>query len=126
MSLLLDTQVLLWCLSDPKRLAPKARRRIESSGQIVLVSVVSAWEIEIKRALGKLEAPTDLEVQLAEKRFTELALRLPHVAELSSLPNLHRDPFDRMLIAQARVEQLTLVTADEQIQSYPVKSLSAR
>ncbi len=126
MSLLLDTQVLLWCLSDPKRLAPKARRRIESAGQVVLVSVVSAWEIEIKRARGKLEAPNDLDLQLAEKRFSELALRLPHVAELSSLPNLHRDPFDRMLIAQARVEQLTLVTADEHIRSYPVKSLAAR
>lgn len=58
--------------------------------------------------------------------MTELALRLPHVAELSSLPNLHRDAFDRLLSAQARVEQLTLVTADEHLQSYPVKSLSAR
>jgi len=68
----------------------------------------------------------DLGVRLAEERLTELALRLPHVAELSSLPNLHRDAFDRLLSAQARVEQLTLVTADEHLQSYPVKSLSAR
>jgi PIN domain nuclease of toxin-antitoxin system len=126
MSLLLDTQVLLWCLSDPKRLAVKVRRRIEGSGQVVFVSVVAAWEIEIKRALGKLEAPTDLDRELAEKRFTELPLRLAHVAELGSLPNLHRDPFDRMLVAQARVELLTLVTADDQIRAYPVKSLAAR
>jgi PIN domain nuclease of toxin-antitoxin system len=90
------------------------------------VSVVSAWEIEIKRALGKLVAPKDLDEQMTEKRFTELTLRLSHVAELGLLPNLHRDPFDRMLIAQARAEQLTLVTVDEQVRSYPVKTLLAR
>lgn len=126
MSLLLDTQVLLWCLADPGRLASKARRRIEGSGQVVFVSAISAWEIEIKRALGKLQAPNDLEEQLSERRFTELPVRLAHVAELRSLPNLHRDPFDRMLVAQARVEQLTLVTADEQLKGYPVKLLTAR
>jgi len=126
MSLLLDTQVLLWCLSEPRRLAPKARRRIESSGQVVFVSAVSAWEMEIKRALGKLEAPSDLGAQLGQLGFTELPIRLAHVTELGSLPSLHRDPFDRMLVAQARVEQLTLVTADEQLLGYPVKLLAAR
>jgi PIN domain nuclease of toxin-antitoxin system len=126
MSLLLDTQVLIWCLADPSRLAAKVRRRIEESGALIFVSVVSAWEIEIKRALGKLVAPKDLDEQMTEKRFTELTLRLSHVAELGLLPNLHRDPFDRMLIAQARAEQLTLVTVDEQVRSYPVKTLLAR
>ena len=125
MSLLLDTQVLLWCLGAPDRLASKARRRIESAREVVFVSVVSAWEIEIKRALGKLEAPSDLVQQLAEKRFTELALRLSHVTRLGALPTLHRDPFDRMLVAQAQADELTLVTADEQVLEYPVKTLAA-
>jgi PIN domain nuclease of toxin-antitoxin system len=124
-SLLLDTQVLLWCLGDPERLSKKARRRIESANEVVFVSVVSAWEIEIKRALGKLRVPEDLSQQLTEKRFTELALRMQHVGQLGLLPALHRDPFDRMLVAQAKEEDLTLVTADEIVRAYPVKSLAA-
>jgi PIN domain nuclease of toxin-antitoxin system len=125
MSLLLDTQVLLWYLGHSERIGQRARRRIDQASAVVFVSVVSVWEIEIKRALGKLRAPNDLEQSLAEKRFSELSLRLTHVAELASLPSLHRDPFDRMLVAQARAEQLTLVTADEQIRRYDVKTLTA-
>ena len=125
MSLLLDTQVLLWCLADPDKLSRRVRRRIESATERVLVSAVSAWEIEVKRALGKLEAPDDLDRQLADKRFTELELRVAHVQELWTLPDLHTDPFDRMLIAQASAEGLTLVTADEKVRAYPIKTLSA-
>lgn len=125
MSLLLDTQVLLWCLAEPSRLSRRTRRRIESATERVLVSVVSAWEIEVKRALGKLSAPDDLERQLVERRFTELELRIEHVIELRTLPELHKDPFDRMLVAQAVFEDLTIVTADEMVRAYPVKSLSA-
>jgi PIN domain nuclease of toxin-antitoxin system len=124
-SLLLDTQVLLWCLAEPDRLSRKTRRRIESATERVLVSVVSAWEIEVKRALGKLTAPDDLDRQLLERRFSELELRIEHVMELRSLPKLHKDPFDRMLVAQAVFDDLTIVTADEKVRSYPVKSLSA-
>jgi PIN domain nuclease of toxin-antitoxin system len=124
-SLLLDTQVLLWCLGDPERLSRKARRRIESASEVVFVSVVSAWEISIKRALGKLDAPDDLDAQLSEKRFRELALRMHHVSVLGGLPNLHRDPFDRMLVAQAQCDDLVFVTADDLLRSYPVKSLAA-
>ena len=115
--------MLLWCLSDPGRLSRRTRRRIESAAEPVLVSVVSAWEIEVKRALGKLTAPDDLERQLVEKRFAELELRFEHVRQLNTLPDLHRDPFDRMLVAQARSEDLTIVTADEQVRAYPVKSV---
>ena len=125
MSLLLDTQVLLWCLGAPDRLTRKARRRIESANEVVFVSVVSAWEVAIKRALGKLKAPDDLHEQLAKKRFTELALRMRHVEQLSALPDLHRDPFDRMLVAQAKADDLVFVTADELLRTYPVKSLPA-
>jgi PIN domain nuclease of toxin-antitoxin system len=124
-SLLLDTQVLLWCLAEPNRLSRRIRRRIESATERVIVSAVSAWEIEIKRALGKLTAPDDLAHQLMERRFTELELRIEHVTELWTLPDLHKDPFDRMLVAQAAFEDLTIVTADEKVRAYPVKSLSA-
>jgi PIN domain nuclease of toxin-antitoxin system len=125
MSLLLDTQVLLWCLGNPERLSRKARRRIESASEVVFVSVVSAWEISIKRGLGKLDAPEDLDAQLIDKRFKELTLRLQHVNVLGELPNLHRDPFDRMLVAQAKSDDLVFVTADDLLRNYPVKTLAA-
>ena len=125
MSLLLDTQALLWFLSAPDRLHRDTRRRIESPTETVYVSVVSAWEIELKRALGKLKAPHDLEDQMKDLRFTELPIHLRHVRALSHLPNLHRDPFDRMLVAQAQTDRLILVTSDEQVLAYPVRTLRA-
>ena len=125
MSLLLDTHVLLWCLGAPDRLSASTRRRIETTDQVVFVSSVSGWEIEIKRGLRKLEAPDDLEEQLHDKRFAELPLQFRHVWALRTLPTLHRDPFDRMLVAQALVDGLVLVTSDEQLRAYPVKTLRA-
>jgi PIN domain nuclease of toxin-antitoxin system len=124
-SLLLDTHVLLWCLSEPERLHPSAREQIESPDSNVWVSAVSGWEMELKRALGKLEAPDDLEAQLRERRFTELPLRLRHVEALRGLPPLHRDPFDRMLVAQCVADDLTLVTHDAQVLAYPIRTLPA-
>jgi len=88
-----------------------------------MVSVVSAWEMEIKRALGKLQVPDDLATQLKHLRFLELPLQFRHVQRLRKLPKLHRDPFDRMLVAQAMVDGLTLVTRDRNVLAYPVKSL---
>ena len=125
MTLLLDTHVLLWCLGSPERLCRETRRKIEAPAQVVFVSAASAWEIEVKRALGKLKAPADLEEQLQEKRFTELPVRLRHVRALGSLPDLHRDPFDRMLVAQALADGLTIVTSDDQIRAYPAPTLPA-
>jgi PIN domain nuclease of toxin-antitoxin system len=125
MTLLLDTHVLLWALSRPRDLSREVRARLESPANTVLVSVVSAWEIEIKRALGKLRAPHDLTVQLQRLRFTELPLHLRHVDFLRGLPELHRDPFDRMLVAQAMADDLTLVSADDRVLAYPVRTLRA-
>lgn len=125
MSLLLDTQALLWCLISPQRLRRDTRRRIESPDETVYVSVVSSWEIELKRGLGKLKAPTDLEEQMKDKRFLELPIHLRHVRGLAGLPHLHRDPFDRMLVAQADVDRLVLVTSDEQVRAYPVATIRA-
>jgi len=125
-SLLLDTHVLLWALGDPGRLAPAARAEIESPDSNVFVSAASGWEIAIKRGLGKLEAPDDLEHQLQLKRFTELPVHFRHLAALSRLPALHRDPFDRMLVAQCLCDDLVMVSHDEHVLAYPVKSLPAR
>jgi PIN domain nuclease of toxin-antitoxin system len=92
---------------------------------VVMASAVSGWEIELKRALGKLDAPDDLEEQLARSRIVELPLRLRHLGGLSRLPSIHRDPFDRILAAQAAVDGLTLVTRDRRLSEYPIKTLRA-
>ena len=126
MNLLLDTHVLLWCLAAPHRLRRETRKKIEAPETVVFVSAASAWEIEVKRALGKLKVPADLEQQLQDKRFTELPVRVRHVRELRTLPELHRDPFDRMLVAQARYEGLTILTADEHLSRYGVPTIDAR
>ena len=125
MRLLLDTHVMLWALARPKELASPARDALRDPGNMVFASVVSAWEAEIKRALGKLRAPEDLSEELRRSRFTELALRLHHVRALRDLPSLHRDPFDRMLLAQAKADGLTLVTRDERLGDYGVPLLPA-
>jgi len=125
MNLLLDTHVLLWCLGAPHRLGRETRKKIEAPETVVFVSAASAWEIEVKRALGKLKIPADLEEQLQEKRFTELPVRVRHVRELRSLPELHRDPFDRMLVAQAIAENLAIVTSDAKIKTYAARTIDA-
>lgn len=125
MSLLLDTHALLWCLGAPERLRPETRARIEAAETTVFVSAVSAWEMEIKSALGKLRAPDDLEGQLRAKRFVELPVHIRHVRTLHTLAPLHRDPFDRMLAAQALADGLVLVTADRRLHAYPIRSLPA-
>jgi PIN domain nuclease of toxin-antitoxin system len=123
--LLLDTHALLWALIDPEQLRTDAREKIEDGSNDVYVSAATAWEIEIKRVLGKLEAPDDLEEQLRAARMVELPVRIIHAAALRRLPALHRDPFDRLLIAQAQVEQLTIVTRDGNFSGYGVPLLPA-
>ena len=124
MKLLLDTHVLLWVLSNPRVLPPRVRAQIERPDSTVFVSTISVWEMEIKRALGKLDAPNDLEAQLKRHRFLELPLHLRHVQRLRKLPPLHRDPFDRMIVAQALADDLTVVTHDRDVLAYSVKSLA--
>lgn len=125
MTLLLDTHVLLWWLTDPARLSAPAREAIADGGNIVFVSATSAWEMEIKAGLGKLKVPHDLPVQMERERFSELPVRIAHSQALADLPLLHHDPFDRMLVAQARVETLTLVTADSLVLAYGGRLLRA-
>lgn len=123
MRLLLDTHVLLWWLAD-RALSKAERSAIADPTNVVMVSAANAWEISIKRALGKLTAPDDLATQLEEGGFTALPISIDHALAAGALPRHHGDPFDRMLIAQAGVEALTIVTRDEYFSLYDVAVLN--
>ena len=124
MRLLLDTHVLLWWLNNDRRLGPHVRSLITDGHHDVLVSSVSVAEIAIKRSLGKITAPAELLNTLAEEGFQELPLLATHAAALEHLPLHHRDPFDRMLVAQAVTESLTLASHDAAFQLYGVPMVS--
>ena len=123
--LLLDTHVLLRWLDDPAALEAPARRLIADPRNRVFVSAAVAWEITIKRQLGKLDAPDDLETALAEERFQHLPITVRHALAVAELPAIHGDPFDRIQIAQARLEGLTIVTRDRTIPRYGVPCVRA-
>lgn len=125
MNLLLDTHVLLWWLADDPTLGVEARAAIADPESVVYVSAASAWEIAIKQALGRLDAPSDLDRVLEVSGFEELPITVRHALGAGWLPRHHTDPFDRMLIAQAALERLTLVTGDVQIAPYGVPTLPA-
>lgn len=125
MRLLLDTHVLLWWLDDAPRLGAEARAAVALPRNVVYVSSVTAWEITIKRALGKLEIPANWPEVVAAEPFRQLPVAWEHALDVGSLPDLHRDPFDRLLIAQARVEGLVLVTGDDIAARYDVRTLRA-
>ena len=117
--LLLDTHALIWALADPDELAAAARNAIEKPSNTVLVSPASLYEINLKIGIGKLQPPAvDLLGSIQSADFTELPLHLAHAALAGSLPFHHRDPFDRLLIAQAQLEHLTVVTRDPHFALY--------
>jgi PIN domain nuclease of toxin-antitoxin system len=122
--LLLDTHILLWWLAENPKLSITARARI-AEAEIVCVSAASVWEMAIKVSTGKLRAPNDLEKQLQRHGFVQLSVSVNHALGVATLPRHHTDPFDRMLIAQASFESLTLVTADPQLAAYGVPILQA-
>lgn len=124
MQLLLDTHVVLWWQSAAPELRPDVRRAI-ASAELVYVSAASAWEVEIKRALGKLVIPAPFSDVLAPNDFTELPVTMRHARALAALPMHHRDPFDRMLVAQSLVEGCTIVTLDRALATYGVPVLLA-
>lgn len=124
MNLLLDTHALVWALSAPRRLPRATALAISAPENLVYVSAASTWELAIKAGLGKIDV--DLEELLAaaqETGFEELPVRLRHTARVRGLPPHHRDPFDRMLIAQALEENATLVTPDTAVRAYDVRTL---
>ena len=123
MRVLLDTHALVWALSGDERLSVSARDVVTDPTNDVLVSVVSAWEMAVKRALGKLRAPSDLEVVIAEAGFVQRLVLFGDCERLAALPPIHRDPFDRMLVCQALEEGIPIVTRDEAIARYPVQTV---
>ena len=125
MRLLLDTHALLWWLDDPRLLSEEARNAIKSGENIVYVSAAVIWEIVIKKALGKLDIPSNIERALATNGFSLLSITVPHALAVQKLPSHHRDPFDRMLIAQALQEGLILVSRDPNILKYRVAHMVA-
>jgi PIN domain nuclease of toxin-antitoxin system len=122
--LLLDTHALLWWLAD-EGLSAQAREAIADPANFVAVSAASAWEISIKKTLGKLLAPDDLEQQIRAGGFVGMPISITHAVAAGALARHHEDPFDRMLIAQAFAEGLTVVTRDERFNDYGVALLPA-
>ncbi|MDA8358927.1 MAG: type II toxin-antitoxin system VapC family toxin [Actinomycetota bacterium] len=123
MRLLLDTHILLWWLSDDPLLPSAARGAISSPGNEVMVSAAAIWEIAIKKAVGRLDAPDDLLEVLTTSDFETLEITASHALLAGGLAPHHSDPFDRMMIAQARAENLTLVSIDERFPQYDVELL---
>ena len=118
MRLLIDTHAFLWWRADSPKLAAEARRALLDDANEVLVSSAVAWEIVIKRALGRLDFDGAVAAAIADEGFFNLAVTAAHVDEGARLPLHHRDPFDRLIIAQARIESLTLMTRDPRIRAY--------
>ena len=123
MNYLLDTRVFLWMLSDPRRMSSKALAVIQNPDRTVYVSAVTAVEIAIKTSLGKLQSPEHLWNEISTRGLRELPLPYVHGERMRVLPAHHADPFDRMLIAQATEENLTIITHDKKIGEYEVKIL---
>ena len=127
MRLLLDTHTFIWLDASPDQLSAEAHDLLQDPGNDLLFSIVSAWEIQIKAQLGRLDLRCDLAGILQEQQESNgielLPITLPHILRLSELPPHHGDPFDRLLISQARVEDIILVTKDENISKYPIDVL---
>ena len=122
MKLLLDTHLLLWAAGEPRRLPKQARALIDNPDNELLFSAASLWEVAIKRSLGREDFKVDarlLRRGLLDNEYRELPIISDHVVATESLPLLHRDPFDRILVAQATVEGITLLTIDSLVSQYP-------
>ena len=125
MNLLLDTCVLLWWLDDPDLLSKEASTAIKEPDNRIIVSVVSVWEIAIKESLGKLSSPDNLKEMIADAEFELMPIDYEHAWHVKDLPPHHKDPFDRLLVAQATIENLMLVTRDPYLETYNVPILEA-
>lgn len=125
MRLLIDTHVLLWWLADDAALTREMRELITDEGTDIYVSAASGWEISIKRTAGKLNSPGDLAQQIEGSGFHHVDVSIAHACAAGALPQHHGDPFDRMLVAQAMLEGLTIATRDRRISLYGVATLPA-
>jgi len=124
---LLDTHAFLWWIADDPKLSARARERIASGDNAIYLSAASAWELAIKARLGRLTVHEPLEAfvsqQLSLNGFTALPVQVFHALRVQRLPDHHRDPFDRLLVAQAQLEDMSLITADRQIRRYDVGAI---
>ena len=116
--ILVDTHVLIWALRGDPALGPRQRSILGEFDGTTIVSLASLWEIEIKRSLGKLDAPADLSAGVLQFNWSILPISTEHTRKVGQLPLLHRDPFDRMIVAQAMVEGMALMTADRRLAAY--------
>ena len=127
MKLLLDTHVFLWLASEPDKLSSKAKEAVLSQSNQLYVSLASLWEMQIKSQLGKLALDIPLSALWHEQKETNQIELLPisaeHIWELETLPNFHRDPFDRLIISQAKTERFIIVSADTAVTQYPVTTI---
>jgi len=127
MRVLLDTHAFLWWIADNPRLSARARRIIGDGRNELLLSAASGWEIATKVRLGRLDLPDDLESfvleQMALNSIAGLPIRMGHALHVHTLPDYHRDPFDRLIVSQARLEDLPILTADPQIAQYAAKTI---
>jgi PIN domain nuclease of toxin-antitoxin system len=123
MRLLLDTHVAIWAVAISHRIKPDVQKLLDESDNTIFVSAVSIWEIAIKRSLGKLTAPDDLPDRITDEGFPWLPVSAKHAWQVGELPLHHRDPFDRLLIAQAQIEGLAVVTGDRAFASYDVPTV---
>lgn len=120
MRLVLDTNAFIWWREDSPRLPVRIGDQVRDPDNDIVISTACLWEIAIKRALGKLRFPEDFEEVMTEEGFSLLPITFGHLRKLETLPNLHRDPFDRLLIAQALAERIPIVTADQASAPYGV------
>ena len=124
MKILLDTHIFIWMATEPERLSTDLADKIVNPQNSIFLSIVSIWEMQIKVALGKLDLMSDLEItidsQVKSNRIQLLLIDLQHIYALKNLPSHHRDPFDRLLIAQSQIEQMTLATVDRLFDLYEI------
>lgn len=125
MRLLLDSHVLIWWMDDPERLKPAARVAIADPSNLVFASAASIWEIGLKVSKGKLRLPLDFYKLLPERGIELVEMKAAHAIESTTLPAIHGDPFDRALVAQCRLESMTLVTRDAVLGDYGIATLAA-
>ena len=123
MNYLLDTHIFLWWLDDNKRLSSRHKQIISSGTNRILLSVATLWEIEIKRAIGKLSIDKKFVSIYQSLGFEELKIGSKHIEQLSNLEPHHKDPFDRILIAQAKTENAVVLTVDKNFKNYPIKTI---
>lgn len=124
MKVLLDSHIALWAMAAPKKLSQQSRKIIENGDTDIYVSSASVWELRLKESRGKLKIPENFETILLEENILELPIKWIHSKVSTELPEIHFNPFDRILIAQAITEDLVLVTQDQTIREYPVATLA--